>query len=92
MRIKELEEGEEAHSDARVIMKLVIDKYERRYKVTPTQEAADIETGTALLLHHKTRHNLGGEVAFRLAGEDSTVSCFQALLIAVFGSKIVCYL
>ena len=29
MRIKELEEGEEAHSDARVIMKLTIDKYER---------------------------------------------------------------
>ena len=29
MRIKELEEGEEAHSDARVIMKLAIDKYER---------------------------------------------------------------
>ena len=29
MRIKELEEGEEAHSEARVIMKLVIDKYER---------------------------------------------------------------
>ena len=29
MRIKELEADEEAHSEARVIMKLVIDKYER---------------------------------------------------------------
>ena len=29
MRIKELEAGEEAHSEARVIMKLAIDKYER---------------------------------------------------------------
>ena len=29
MRIKELEADEEAHSEARVIMKLAIDKYER---------------------------------------------------------------
>ena len=29
MRIGKLEAGEEAHSDARVIMKLTIDKYER---------------------------------------------------------------
>ncbi|WP_256436901.1 transposase [Atopobium sp. oral taxon 416] len=29
MRIGKLEEGEEAHSEARVIMKLAIDKYER---------------------------------------------------------------
>ena len=31
-------------------------------------------------------------MAFRLAGGDSVVSCFQALLIAVFGSGIVCHL
>ena len=31
-------------------------------------------------------------MGYRLAGGDSTLSCFQALLIAVFGSGIVCHL